>query len=68
MRDAVRLLNRRLAAYAVDVVILDAVLIPLAFGIQALVQYRVDAVALRNGGRRSVHDLVASTLVQRLAA
>jgi len=42
MRDAVRHLVRRLAAYAVDIVILAAVLIPLAFGIQALTGYRPD--------------------------
>lgn len=42
MPEAARHLLRRLAAYAVDVVILAVVLIPLAFGIQALVGYRAD--------------------------
>jgi len=42
MRDAVRHLSRRLAAYAIDIVILAAVLIPLAFGIHALTGYRPD--------------------------
>jgi uncharacterized RDD family membrane protein YckC len=42
MPDALRSLARRLAAYAVDVVILAAVLIPLAFVIQRVVGYRPD--------------------------
>lgn len=42
MRDAVRPLVRRLAAYAIDVVILAAVLVPLAFGLQLLIGYRPD--------------------------
>jgi len=42
MRDSVRTLLRRLAAYAIDVVILAAVLVPLAFGLQLLIGYRPD--------------------------
>lgn len=42
MRDAVRPVIRRLAAYAIDVVILAAILIPLAFGTQLVIGYRPD--------------------------
>lgn len=42
MRSAVRPVLRRLAAYAIDVALLAAVLIPVAFGLQALVGYRPD--------------------------
>ncbi len=42
MRGAVRPLVRRLAAYAVDVAVLAAILIPLAFAIQLLVAYRAE--------------------------
>lgn len=39
MRDAIRALIRRLAAYAIDVALLAAVLIPLTFAIQAVTGY-----------------------------
>lgn len=42
MRDAVRALVRRLAAYAVDVALLAAVLIPLTFGVQVVTGYRAE--------------------------
>ena len=42
MGPAVRAMVRRLAAYALDVALLAAVLVPLAFGLQALVGYRPD--------------------------
>lgn len=41
-RAAVRPLARRLAAYAIDITLLAAVLIPLAFGIQQVFGYRPD--------------------------
>lgn len=40
MRDAIRRLRSRLAAYGVDVVLLAAVLVPLAFGLQAVTGFR----------------------------
>ena len=42
MREAVRPLSRRLAAYAVDVLILAAVLIPIAFLAQSLIGYQLE--------------------------
>ncbi len=42
MRNGVRPVVRRLAAYVVDVLFLAAVLIPMSFGIQTLVGYQVD--------------------------
>ena len=42
MRAAVRPLARRLAAYAIDIILLAAVLIPLAFAIQQVFGYRPD--------------------------
>lgn len=42
MRGGVRHLARRVAAYTIDIVILAAVLIPFAFGVQSLVGYRPD--------------------------
>lgn len=42
-RDAIRRLARRSAAYGVDILILVAILIPLAFVIQAMTGYRPDS-------------------------
>ena len=42
MGAAVRALARRLAAYAIDITLLAAVLVPMAFGIQQVFGYRPD--------------------------
>ena len=42
MRSAGRAVLRRLVAYGIDVALLAAVLIPLAFGLQAITGYRPD--------------------------
>ena len=40
MRDAIRQLRSRLAAYAVDIAVLAAVLVPLAFALQTVTGFR----------------------------
>jgi uncharacterized RDD family membrane protein YckC len=42
MRAAIPNVLRRLAAYAIDVAILAVVLIPLSFGVQAMIGYRAE--------------------------